>query len=103
MIYTTTPTLQGKTITAYKGIVTGETIFGANVVKDIMASIRDLVGGRSTTYEKTIIDAREASFKEIQEKAETLGANAVVGIDIDYLTIGNMLMVTVTGTAVVVE
>ncbi len=102
MIYTTTPTLQGKTITAYKGVVTGETIFGANVVKDIMASIRDLVGGRSTTYEKTIIDAREASFKEIQEKAETLGANAVVGIDIDYLTIGNMLMVTVTGTAVVV-
>ena len=103
MQFTTTHTLEGKRITSYKGIVTGETIFGANVVKDIMASIRDLVGGRSTTYEKTIIDAREASFKEIQDKAEKMGANAVVGIDIDYLTIGNTLMVTVTGTAVVIE
>jgi len=103
MQFSTTHTLEGKRITAYKGVVTGETIFGANVVKDIMASIRDLVGGRSTTYEKTIIDAREASMKEVQEQAEKLGANAVVGIDIDYLTIGNMLMVTVTGTAVVIE
>ena len=103
MQFTTTHTFEGKRITSYKGIVTGETIYGANVVKDIMASIRDLVGGRSVTYEKTIIDAREASFKEIQDKAEKIGANAVVGIDIDYLTIGNMLMVTVTGTAVVVE
>jgi uncharacterized protein YbjQ (UPF0145 family) len=100
MELTTTHTIEGKTIISYKGVVTGETIFGANIVKDIMASIRDLVGGRSTTYEKTILDAREASFKEMQEKAEKLGANAIVGIDIDYLTIGNMLMVTVSGTAV---
>ncbi len=103
MEFTTTHSIEGKKIQSYKGVVTGETIFGANVIKDIMASIRDIVGGRSTTYEKTISDAREASFKEIEAKAAALGANAIIGIDIDYQTIGNMLMVTVSGTAVVIE
>ncbi len=103
MVLTTTSILEGKTITEYKGLVTGETIFGANVFKDIMASVRDIVGGRSTTYEKTIADARETSLREMVARAEALGANAVVGIDYDYETIGNMLMVSVTGTAVVVS
>jgi uncharacterized protein YbjQ (UPF0145 family) len=103
MILTTTSVLEGKTITDYKGLVTGETIFGANVFKDIMASVRDIVGGRSATYEKTIADARETSLREMVARAEALGANAIVGIDYDYETIGNMLMVSVTGTAVVVN
>ncbi len=103
MILTTTSVLEGKTIIEYKGLVTGETIFGANVFKDIMASVRDIVGGRSATYEKTIADARETSLKEMMARAEALGANAIVGIDYDYETIGNMLMVSVTGTAVTVN
>lgn len=103
MILSTTQSLEGKKIAAYKGVVTGETIFGANIVKDFMAGIRDIVGGRSSTYEKTLQDARESSMAEMSKKAEALGANAVVGIDLDYETIGNMLMVTVSGTAVVVE
>lgn len=103
MILTTTSVLEGKTITEYKGLVTGETIFGANVFKDIMASVRDIVGGRSATYEKTIADARETSLREMVARAEALGANAIVGIDYDYETIGNMLMVSVTGTAVAVS
>lgn len=103
MILTTTSILEGKMITEYKGLVTGETIFGANVFKDIMASVRDIVGGRSATYEKTIADARETSLREMVARAEALGANAIVGIDYDYETIGNMLMVSVTGTAVVVS
>ncbi len=103
MILTTTSVLEGKTIVEYKGLVTGETIFGANVFKDIMASVRDIVGGRSATYEKTIADARETSLREMVARAEALGANAIVGIDYDYETIGNMLMVSVTGTAVVVS
>ena len=103
MVLTTTSILEGKTITEYKGLVTGETIFGANVFKDIMASVRDIVGGRSATYEKTIADARETSLREMVARAEALGVNAVVGIDYDYETIGNMLMVSVTGTAVVVS
>ena len=103
MLLTTTPTIEGKRITEYKGIVTGETIFGANVIKDFMAGVRDIIGGRSETYEKTINDARIVSLREMEEKAEKLGANAIVGIDIDYETIGNMLMVAITGTAVVTE
>ncbi len=102
MILSTTNTLEGKKVIEYKGVVTGETIFGANIVKDFMASIRDIVGGRSKTYEQTIADARTTSFKEMEDKATALGANAVIGIDIDYETIGNMIMVTVSGTAVVV-
>lgn len=101
MLLTTTSTIEGKPVLEYKGLVTGETIFGANVFKDIMASVRDIVGGRSGTYEKTIADARETSLREMITRAEALGANAIIGIDYDYETIGNMLMVTVTGTAVV--
>jgi uncharacterized protein YbjQ (UPF0145 family) len=103
MILTTTSVLEGKRIVTHIGLVTGETIFGANVFKDIMASVRDIVGGRSATYEKTIGDARDTSLREMTAKAEALGANAIIGIDFDYETIGNMLMVSVTGTAVVVE
>jgi uncharacterized protein YbjQ (UPF0145 family) len=103
MLLSTTSLLEGKKVLSYKGVVTGETIFGANIVKDIFASIRDIVGGRSRTYEQTITDARETSLKEMEAKATGLGANAVIGIDIDYETIGNMIMVTVSGTAVVVE
>lgn len=102
MQLTTTHNFEGKKILEYKGVITGETIFGANIIKDIFASIRDIVGGRSATYEKTISDARETSFIEIQAKGVALGANAIIGIDIDYQTIGNMLMVTVSGTAVVI-
>lgn len=103
MLLTTTATIEGKRVVEYRGLVTGETIFGANVFKDIMASVRDIVGGRSGTYEKTIADARETSLREMRARAEALGANAIIGIDYDYETIGNMLMVSVTGTAVVLE
>jgi uncharacterized protein YbjQ (UPF0145 family) len=100
MIVTTTHTIEKKEITEYLGIVTGETIFGANIVKDIFASVRDIVGGRSGTYENTIRDARETSTKEMLEAAKRLGADAVIGVDFDYETIGTMLMVTASGTAV---
>ena len=103
MIFSTTNSLEGKTINQYLGIVSGEVILGANIFKDLFEGIRDIVGGRSGTYEKSLQDARSAAFTEIKEKAEKLGANAVVGIDIDYETIGtnsSMLMVSVTGTAI---
>ena len=103
MIFSTTNSLEGKTINQYLGIVSGEVILGANIFKDLFAGIRDIVGGRSGAYEKSLQDARSAAFTEIKEKAEKLGANAVVGIDIDYETIGtnnSMLMVSVTGTAI---
>ena len=103
MIFSTTNSLEGKTINQYLGIVCGEVILGANIFKDLFAGIRDIVGGRSGAYEKSLQDARSAAFTEIKEKAEKLGANAVVGIDIDYETIGtnsSMLMVSVTGTAI---
>lgn len=103
MIITTTNTIENKKIIEYKGIVNGETIFGANIVKDFMAGIRDIVGGRSGTYEKTIADARQTSLKEMEAKAKDLGANAILGVDFDYETIGTMLMVTCSGTAVTVE
>ena len=105
MILSTTPQIEGQPIKAYKGIVTGETIIGANIFKDFLAGIRDIVGGRSGSYEKVLIQAKETSMKEMQERAEALGANAIVGIDIDYETIGEanaMLMVATSGTAVVV-
>ena len=105
MILSTTPTIEGKTIREYKGVVTGETIIGANLFKDFMAGIRDIVGGRSSAYERVLREAKDTSMKEMQERAEQLGANAIVGIDIDYETIGeanSMLMVAVSGTAVVV-
>ena len=105
MIHSTTPSLQGKNITSYHGVVTGEAILGANIFKDIFASIRDIVGGRSAAYEKELQKAREIAFDEMSERATELGANAIVGIDIDYETVGSqggMLMVSVCGTAVTV-
>ena len=102
MILTTTPTIEGKTIKEYKGIVTGETIIGANFVKDFFASIRDVVGGRSGSYEQVLREAKDIALKEMEQRASSLGANAVVGVDLDYETINNMLMVTASGTAVMV-
>ena len=101
MIITTTPTIQGKEIKEYLGIVTGEAIMGANLIKDIFASITDIVGGRSAAYEKELTRARDIAIKEMEENAATLGANAIVGVDLDYETVRQgMLMVTVSGTAV---
>ncbi len=102
MTLTTTPNIEGKTIKKYHGLVTGEAILGANIVRDFFASVRDIVGGRSAAYEKELSSAREIAMKELQERAEELGANAVVGIDLDYETVGtgSMLMVSVSGTAV---
>lgn len=105
MILSTTPSIEGHTIHEYKGVVTGETIIGANFVKDIFASIRDFVGGRSGSYEKVLQEGKDISMKEMMERAQALGANAIVGIDIDYETIGSngsMLMVATSGTAVVI-
>jgi len=104
MITTTTNTIEGKKITAYLGIVTGETIIGANIFRDFFAGIRDIVGGRSGAYEEVLKEARETALREMQEKAGQLGANAVLGVDLDYETIGqSMLMVTASGTAVKYE
>ncbi len=105
MILSTTPTIEGRPIRDYRGVVTGETIIGANLFKDFLAGIRDIVGGRSSAYERVLREAKDTSMKEMQERAEQLGANAIVGIDIDYETIGeanSMLMVAVSGTAVVI-
>ena len=105
MILSTTPTIEGHTIREYKGVVTGETIIGANIVKDFFAGIRDIVGGRSASYEEVLREAKDTSLKEMMQRAQALGANAVVGIDIDYETIGgsgSMLMVATSGTAVVI-
>jgi uncharacterized protein YbjQ (UPF0145 family) len=101
MIITTTPSIQGKEIKEYLGIVTGEAIMGANIVKDIFASITDIVGGRSAAYEKELTRARDIALKEMMGNAATLGASAIVGVDLDYETVREgMLMVTVSGTAV---
>ena len=105
MILTTTPTLEGQPIKQYLGIVTGETIIGANAIKDFMAGLTDFFSGRSTTYEKVLIEAKESALAELQQRAAQKGANAIVGIDLDYETVGangGMLMVTVSGTAVVI-
>lgn len=105
MIISTTPTLEGHPIQKYLGVVTGETIIGANVFKDMMAGITDFFGGRSTTYEKVLIQAKDTAIQEMVNRAGQWGANAIVGIDIDYETVGgsgSMLMVTCSGTAVVV-
>jgi uncharacterized protein YbjQ (UPF0145 family) len=105
MIYSTTPQLEGQSIREYKGVVTGETIIGANFFKDFLAGIRDVIGGRSNSYEKVLREAKETAMAEMGERAAALGANAIVGIDIDYETIGqgnSMIMVTCSGTAVVV-
>ena len=106
MLITTPPEVQGHRITRYCGIVAGEAILGANLFKDLFAGIRDLVGGRSATYEKELQRAREIAIAELQQRATALGANAVVGIDLDYEVLGQgngMLMVTASGTAVIID
>ena len=106
MITSTTPSLEGKSIKEYRGIVTGETIIGANIFRDFFASIRDIVGGRSSSYEQVLREAKEIAIKEMQASAMAVGANAIVGVDLDYETLGSangMLMVTASGTAVVIE
>ena len=106
MILSTTPTIQGRGILRYHGVVTGEAILGANVFKDLFASIRDIVGGRSAAYENELRKARNIAFEEMTRQAEEMGANAIVGIDVDYETVGaqgGMLMVVVSGTAVTLQ
>lgn len=106
MLVTTTPTLEGKRIVKYYGIVSGETIIGANLFRDFFASVRDIVGGRSGSYEEVLREARNIALQEMQDQAEKMGANAVIGVDLDYETVGDsgsMLMVTANGTAVWVE
>ena len=103
MILTTTPTIEGRTIVEYKGVVFGEVIAGVDVLRDIAASIRNFVGGRSGSYEEELLGAREPAVNEMRSRAEKLGADAIVGIDIDYEVLGAnnaMLMVTASGTAV---
>lgn len=103
MILTTTPGIEGKKIEQYYGIVIGEAIMGANIFKDLFASIRDIVGGRSGAYEDELTKARQLAFAELEQEALAMGANAVVGIDLDYEVIGDkgsMLMVSINGTAV---
>ncbi len=106
MILTTTNTIEGKTIIEYKAIVTGETIIGANIVKDFFAGIRDVIGGRSSSYETVLREAKDTAIKEMIERAKNYGANGIVGIDLDYETLGKaggMIMVTASGTAVKVQ
>lgn len=106
MIMTTTPSVEGKKIIKYLGIVSGEAILGANIVRDLFAGITDIVGGRAGLYEKVLIDAKEIALNEMIERAKSMGANAIVGIDIDYETVGpngSMLMVSASGTAVFIE
>jgi uncharacterized protein YbjQ (UPF0145 family) len=106
VIVTTTPTVEGRKVTSYLGIVTGEAVLGANIFKDLFAGIRDIVGGRSASYERELQRARDLALEEMKAAAVELGANAVVGIDVDYETVGangSMLMVAVSGTAVVIS
>ncbi len=103
MLLSTTNSIEGKSISTYYGIVSGETIIGANVFKDLFAGIRDIIGGRSGSYEKVLREAKETALQEMSEQAQRMGANAVIGIDLDYETVGSsgsMLMVTACGTAV---
>ena len=103
MQFSTTPTLEGQTIVEYCGVVTGEAILGANIFRDFFAGIRDIVGGRAGSYESVLREAKDTALQELRERAMQLGANAVIGIDLDYETVGangSMLMVTAAGTAV---
>ena len=105
MIVTTTPSVEGRPVRDYLGVVTGEAILGANIFRDMFAGIRDIVGGRAGSYERVLREARDAALAEMMEEAQRRGANAVVGVDLDYETIGDtgsMLMVSASGTAVVV-
>ncbi len=106
MIITTTNTIEGKTISSYKGVVFGEVITGVNVFRDMGAGFRNFFGGRSQGYEEELMNARNSAIQEMQERAARMGANAVVGVDIDYEMLGadnGMMMVSVSGTAVVIE
>ncbi|HWQ89567.1 MAG TPA: heavy metal-binding domain-containing protein [Desulfitobacteriaceae bacterium] len=106
MILTTTPSIEGRKIVSYLGVITGEAIMGANIVRDFMASITDVIGGRSGAYEEKLQDARQVALQELESRAAGLGANAVVGIDLDYEVVGqsgSMLMVSASGTAVIIE
>jgi uncharacterized protein YbjQ (UPF0145 family) len=108
MLITTTPSVEGKKITRYFGLVSGEAILGANIFRDFFAGIRDIVGGRSAAYEQELRKAKEIALQEMAQQAQALGGNAVVGVDLDYETIqvgagGGMLMVSASGTAVVLE
>ena len=106
MLTSTTSILDGKPVKTYLGIVTGEAIIGANIFRDLMATVRDVVGGRSATYEKALAEARQVALAEMEQRAQALGANAVIGVDLDYEVMGQangMLMVSASGTAVVVE
>ena len=106
MLITTTPSFEGKKIDEYKGIVFGEVVSGVNFIKDFMGGLRDIVGGRSGTYENELAEARDKAVEEMMHRAKKMGANAVVGVDVDYEVLGEkngMLMVSVSGTAVVVE
>jgi uncharacterized protein YbjQ (UPF0145 family) len=104
MIITTTPSVEGHKITDYKGIVVGEAIMGANIVRDLFASVTDIVGGRSGAYESKLQDARDTALHELKDRAYDVGANAVVGVDLDYEVVGSsMLMVSASGTAVVLS
>ena len=106
MISTTTPTFEGHRIATYHGIVVGEAILGANVVRDFFAGITDIVGGRSGAYEKSLQEAREVALREMEQRAAAMGGNAVVGVDLDYEVVGKdggMMMVSASGTAVTVE
>src|SRR6188768_2679977 len=102
MLLTTTNLIEGKPIEQYLGVISAETIIGANIFKDLFAGIRDIVGGRSGTYERVLQEAKQTAMKELTEKAASMGASAVIGIDLDFETVGsgNMLMVIATGTAV---
>lgn len=106
MIVTTTPSIEGRRVKEYLGIVTGETIVGANIMKDFLATVRDIVGGRSAAYEKALHDAREQAIREMSEKGHERGADAILGMDLDYEVLGasnGMMMVTCAGTAVTLE
>ena len=106
MLTTTTSVIEGKRITRYYGIVSGETIVGANIFRDFFASIRDVIGGRSNSYEEVLRKAKNSALREMEEQAMRMGANAVIGVDLDYETVGqngSMLMVTASGTAVFIQ
>lgn len=105
MVITTTPTVEGHPIREYKGLVTGETILGTNIFRDFFAGIRDIVGGRSSSYEEVLVKGKETAIREMADRVRAMGANAVVGVDIDYESVGGetaLLMVAVSGTAVVI-
>lgn len=104
MLMSTTSVIEGRPVTKYLGVVTGEAIIGANIFRDLFATVRDVVGGRSATYERGLAEAREVAMREMKERAQELGANGVIGIDLDYEVLGTnngMLMVSVSGTAVI--